>query len=55
MVPTLEGFSNFGYNRLADKYKVKLVDLDQEPYDIIYVFDEKDFRPHPVQNISYDA
>ena len=47
--PTLEGFSNFGYNRLADKYKVKLVDLDQEFYDTIYVFDEKDFRPHPVR------
>ena len=47
--PTFEGFSNFGYNRLADKYKVKLVDLDQEPTDILYVFDEKDFRPHPVR------
>ncbi len=54
--PTLEGFSNFGYNRLADKYKVKLVDLDQELYDTIYVFDEKDFRPHPVRmsNILLD-
>jgi len=47
--PTFEGFSNFGYNRLADKYNVKLVDLDQDKYDILYVFDEKDFRPHPVR------
>jgi uncharacterized protein (DUF362 family) len=47
--PTFEGFSNFGYNRLGDKYKVRLVDLDQEPFDILYVFDEKDFRPHPVR------
>jgi uncharacterized protein (DUF362 family) len=47
--PTFEGFSNFGYNRLGDKYKVRLVDLDQEPSDILYVFDEKDFRPHPVR------
>jgi uncharacterized protein (DUF362 family) len=46
---TLEGFSNFGYNRLSDKYKAKLVDLDKEQYDIIHVFDEKDFRPHPVR------
>lgn len=46
---TFEGFSNFGYNRLADKFKVKLVDLDQEQFDILYVFDEKDFRPHPVR------
>lgn len=47
--PTLEGFSNFGYTRLAEKYKVKLVDLDQQPSQKIYVFDEKDFRPHPVR------
>jgi len=47
--PTLDGFKNFGYFRLADKYGVKLVDLDQEPYDIIYVFDEKDFKPHAVR------
>ena len=47
--PTLDGFKNFGYFRLADKYGVKLVDLDQEPFDIIYVFDEKDFRPHAVR------
>jgi uncharacterized protein (DUF362 family) len=46
---TFEGFSNFGYTRLADKYKVKLIDLDREQYDILYVFDEKDFRPHAVR------
>jgi uncharacterized protein (DUF362 family) len=47
--PTLDGFSNFGYNRLAEKYKVALIDLDQQPFDTIHVFDEKDFRPHPVR------
>jgi uncharacterized protein (DUF362 family) len=47
--PTLDGFSNYGYNRLANKYPVKLVDLDQEGSEILYVFDEKDFRPHPVR------
>jgi uncharacterized protein (DUF362 family) len=47
--PTFDGFSNFGYNRVAGKYKVKMVDLDQEKYDIIHVFDEKDFRPHVVR------
>lgn len=47
--PSLEGFSNFGYNRLAEKYKVRLVDLDQDEIDILYVFDEKDFRPHPIR------
>lgn len=47
--PTLDGFKNFGYFRLVSKYPVKLVDLDQEPFDIIHVFDEKDFRPHAVR------
>jgi uncharacterized protein (DUF362 family) len=49
---TLEGFSNFGYNRVAEKYNVKLVDLDQEKSEVIYVFDEKDFSPHPVRMSS---
>ena len=47
--PTFDGFNNYGYFRLADKYNIKLVDLDQEGYEILYVFDEKDFRPHPVR------
>jgi uncharacterized protein (DUF362 family) len=47
--PTLDGFSNYGYTRLANKYPVKFVDLDQEGSEILYVFDEKDFRPHPVR------
>jgi uncharacterized protein (DUF362 family) len=47
--PTLDGFENYGYYRLVSKYPVRLVDLDQEPFDILYVFDEKDFRPHAVR------
>jgi uncharacterized protein (DUF362 family) len=47
--PTFEGFSTFGYSRVSDKYKIKLVDLDQEKFDTIYIFDEKDFSPHPVR------
>jgi uncharacterized protein (DUF362 family) len=46
---TFEGYSNYGYYRLVSKYPVKMIDLDQEPFDVIYVFDEKDFRPHPVR------
>lgn len=46
---TFDGFNNYGYYRLITKYPVKLVDLDQEPYDILHVFDEKDFRPHPIR------
>ncbi len=50
--PTFEGFDNYGYFDLQKKYPVKLVDLDQEKHDIIHVFDEKDFRPHPVRTSS---
>jgi uncharacterized protein (DUF362 family) len=47
--PTMEGFSNFNYPRVAAKHGVKLVDLDQEETTTVFVFDEKDFRPHPVR------
>lgn len=47
--PTFDGFNNYGYFQLANKYPVKLVDLDQEGSEILYVFDEKDFRPHLVR------
>jgi uncharacterized protein (DUF362 family) len=47
--PTMEGFANYNYPKVAAKYGVKLVDLDQEPVEVVYVFDEKDFRPHAVR------
>jgi uncharacterized protein (DUF362 family) len=47
--PTLGGFANYGYTRLAAKYGVKLVDLDQAGHSIVQVFDEGDFRPHAVR------
>jgi uncharacterized protein (DUF362 family) len=47
--PTLDGFDNYGYNALARKYAVKLVDLDEDEIERVHVFDEKDFRPHPVR------
>ena len=50
--PTFDGYSNFGYFRLAGKYNIKMIDLDQEPFNILYVFNEKDFRPHPVRIAS---
>ncbi|MCJ7446188.1 MAG: DUF362 domain-containing protein [Bacteroidales bacterium] len=46
---TLEGFHNYGYYSLLSKYPVKLVDLDNEKFETLYVIDEKDFRPHPVR------
>lgn len=47
--PTLDGFANYGYNPVAAKYGARLVDLDTQEYERIQVFDEKDFRPHPVR------
>ena len=47
--PTFDGFKNYGYFGLANTYPVKFVDLDKEGSEILYVFDEKDFRPHPVR------
>ncbi len=46
---TMDGFSNYGYMKLLNKYPVKLVDLDADKIETIYVFDEKDFRPHAVR------
>jgi uncharacterized protein (DUF362 family) len=46
---TMLGFENYGYTKLADKYNVKLVDLDQEEYQAIMAFDESDAMPHPVR------
>ncbi|HVV71547.1 MAG TPA: DUF362 domain-containing protein, partial [Verrucomicrobiae bacterium] len=45
--PTLEGFSNYGYEGLAAKYGARLMDLDQEGFEIVHCFDETDFGPHP--------
>ena len=47
--PTLEGFANYGYDKVAAKYGAKLVDLDNEKTEQVFVFDQKDFQPHPVQ------
>jgi uncharacterized protein (DUF362 family) len=46
---TLEGFDNYGYSKLPNKYPVKLVDLDKEPFDMLYVLDQKNLRPVPVR------
>lgn len=45
--PTLDGFANFGYDKLARKYGARLMDLDQEGVEILHCFDENDFGPHP--------
>ena len=45
----MDGFANYGYNRLSKKYGVKLVNLDAEGTQIVQCIDEKDFQPHPVR------
>jgi uncharacterized protein (DUF362 family) len=47
--PTMQAFQNFGYTKLADTYKVKLVDLDQEKFQTIMAFSETDAIPHPAR------
>lgn len=47
--PTLTGFDNYRYTPLATKYGVKLVDLDQQPVDVVRVVDERDMQPHAVR------
>ncbi len=47
--PTFDGFENYKYFELANKYPVKFVDLDKEGFEVLYVFDERDFKPHPVR------
>jgi uncharacterized protein (DUF362 family) len=49
MSNTMQGFENFGYTKLADKYKIKLVDLDTEAFQTILAFDQTDAKPHPVR------
>jgi uncharacterized protein (DUF362 family) len=45
--PALEGFANYGYDKVAGKYGVKMVDLDTQGFETLYCLDEKDVRPHP--------
>ena len=45
----MDGFANYGYDKLAAKYQVKLVNLDSEGYEVLYVVNEKDMQPHAVR------
>jgi uncharacterized protein (DUF362 family) len=49
MGPFSQCIQSFGYAALAEKYKVKLVDLDQEKFQTIMAFSESDAMPHPVR------
>ena len=49
MGSAMQGFENFGYINVAEKYKVELVDIDQSEYMTIMGFNQSDARPHPVR------
>ncbi len=46
---TPRAFQLQGYPDLADKYKVKLVELDSEKHQTVMAMSETDARPHPVR------
>ena len=50
--PTMTAYDNYGYIPVANKYKVKLIDLDEHPSQLLYVVDELDIRPKPVRMSS---
>jgi uncharacterized protein (DUF362 family) len=52
---SLDSFRILGYNKLADKYNIKLVDLDQEKYKTVLAISQRDARPHPVRISSLIA
>ena len=49
---TMTAYDNYGYIPVAEKYKVKLTDLDTNPSQILYMMDELDIRPKPVRMSS---
>ncbi len=50
--PTFDGFNNYNYFKLADKYPIQLIDLDKKPIDIVHVVSDRDFKPHAVRMSS---
>lgn len=47
MGSALDGFESLGYNRFVAQYGVKLVDLDEDDFQVVQCIDQKDFQPHP--------
>ena len=46
--PAMTGYDNYGYLRLKDKYNVKLLDLDEQPFEFDYLTNER-YRPQRVR------
>jgi uncharacterized protein (DUF362 family) len=43
------GYSNYKYTPLADKYGIKLLELDDEPSEFMFVLNERTLQPDPVR------
>ena len=50
--PTMAAYDNYKYIPLAEKYKVKLIDMDESPFKIFYVVDELDIQPKAIRMAS---
>jgi len=50
--PAMVAYDNYKFIPVAEKYKVKLTDIDESPVQLIYLIDEKDFRPKPLRVAS---
>jgi uncharacterized protein (DUF362 family) len=48
---TFDGFKNYGYLALEKEYNIKLIDLNEQPWQYRYVF-AKGHRPTPIRIIS---
>jgi uncharacterized protein (DUF362 family) len=42
-------FDNYGYTKVAAKYGVKLVNLDDEGFEVVQVLNQRDMQPHDVR------
>ena len=45
----MDGFANYGYDRLGSKYKAKLINLDEEDWEYVQVIDQRDMQPRDVR------
>lgn len=49
---TMAGFKDYGYLPLEKEYGVKLVDLNLEPHQMLYIFNTNGNKPQPIRVIS---
>ena len=45
---SFDGFSNYGYNGLAGKYKIRFLDFDDQPSTVLHVSDQR-FQPQALR------